>query len=412
MYKCLAFLVLASIIVLLCTIGNSILAQAVSVNSVNQLSNDNAPPIILKAVEKFHNFPLGIVLLSLLTVCFFASDAKRLLKYLAPCILLFTGCMRPYDTPQFEDVGTSETAFLIPLQGDVSQQRGFASEDFLRQKMIATKRVQIPHEWVQDGRSGSDGHYMQTVRLIKIDRAPITREWTASASSGTSNHDQGIWVESKDSIGFSTGISLTARIENEEDAIKFLYNYPSGSLGKVLDTEGRARVQKVFSQEAAKFSMDALRGQKNQIVDAIQADMEPFFKQRGITITTIGLFGGFTYENAKSQEAIDKVFQAQQDQEVAKAEAQAQEERNKAVRLKALGLAEANRQDAQGTADAIKTVADAKAYELSKVTANADTYLKIKGIEVELERLKKWDGHYPATLFEGQSPLLTMPAPK
>ena len=48
-------------------------------------------------------------------------------------------------------------------------------------------------------------------------------------------------------------------------------------------------------------------------------DNAPEEKERGITITTIGQFGGMTYENTKIQDAIDQVFISQQEKERAAA---------------------------------------------------------------------------------------------
>ena len=86
-----------------------------------------------------------------------------------------TSCSR-FDVPEFEEIGTSETGFLIPLEGDSGAQEAFASEAFLRDRKIATKRVQITHRWVKEGRAPWNGRYIDTVRLVKVNRSPVTRE--------------------------------------------------------------------------------------------------------------------------------------------------------------------------------------------------------------------------------------------
>ena len=48
-------------------------------------------------------------------------------------ILVFTGCRRPYDTPEFITIEPSQTAFLIPLVGDTNNQASFESEEMLTQ---------------------------------------------------------------------------------------------------------------------------------------------------------------------------------------------------------------------------------------------------------------------------------------
>src|SRR5881396_968387 len=97
--------------------------------------------------------------------------------------------IRPYDVPEFIEVDSSESAFLIPLEGDTGNQAAFHSVKFLEEKKIATKRVQLTHRWQQMGYMPRSGKYVSTVRLVKVDRRPITREWTRSPKTGTSPKD-------------------------------------------------------------------------------------------------------------------------------------------------------------------------------------------------------------------------------
>jgi regulator of protease activity HflC (stomatin/prohibitin superfamily) len=174
-----------------------------------------------------------------------------------------------------------------------------------------------------------------------------------------------------------------------------------------MDTEVRTKIQEVFAEEAAKYGMDELRSKKNEIIGAIRETVIPFFAERGVTITAIGLFGGFSYENPKIQEAIDKVFEQQQDEEIAIAEQKAAEQRKLAMQLTgegeaqkdieiAKGKAESVKLAAEAEANAIQAVADAKAYELEKLTSNPEAYMALKRLEVEMEKLSVWDGKYPS----------------
>ena len=129
----------------------------------------------------------------------------------------------------------------------------------------------------------------------------------------------------------------------------------------------------------------------------------PYFKKKGISILALGQFGGFTYENPEIQKSIDAVFQAQQDEEVAKAEAKAAEQRKMALKLKGEGEAAQVLEARRGEAEGIKLVADAKAYELSQLQENPEAYLALKQLEIEQTRLERWDGKYPTTLFGGNA---------
>ena len=334
-------------------------------------------------------------------------------------VLGSTGCMKPYDTPEFVEIQNHETGYLIPLEGaNVDGQKKFDSEEYLTQNKVAVKRIQIPHRWVKTGRWRTSGTYMDTVRLVVVNRAPVTRQWTADSNNGTAKTDQAIWIESKDSIGFSLGFSCSAFVD-EKDASKFLYMYPTtvqdnsvedvdksvASLTAVMDTEIRARVQQVAAEVAAKYNLDTLREKKQEIIDAVRTDVIPFFKGRGITISTLGMFGGFAYEQPKIQTAIDETFIAQQEKVRTAAAFDAQQKKNETIELAANAQAEKARRIAQGDADARLTLADAEAEAIRKVAsatkeAGKDPlFLQLKQLDVEKNRIEKWDGKYPATLM-------------
>lgn len=318
------------------------------------------------------------------------------------------GC-RPFDTPEFEEIDTSETGFLIPLEGTTDQQVAFESEKYLSQRKVAAKRVQVPHHFVQTGRMYFTGEWMDTVRLIKVDRSPVTREWTADSTSGTRTSNEAIWIESKDSVGFSVGFNCTAFIE-EEDTARFLYMYRSRSLADMMDSEVRARIQSVAAETAARYDLDELRSRKQEMVDDVRTDVIPFFKERGITITTIGMFGGFTYQNPKIQEAIDETFVAQQKKVVNMALFDAQQKENERIELEAEGQANMARTVAEGEADAIRKLAEA-----TREAQSDPLFVQLKQLEVEHDRIEKWNGEYPTYFLQmgsgGDSPELKLELP-
>ncbi len=341
------------------------------------------------------------------------------------CLAGTTGCMKPYDKPEFVEIDTSETGFLIPLEGDATQQAKFQSEDYLKQRKVATKRVQITHRWSQEGRMPTDGRWIPTVRLVKVNRSPVTRAWTTPQNTSgngqiVARSDQAIWIESGDSVGFSMGFACTAFIA-EDDAARFLYWYPSGSLANVMDQETRGRIQQVAAEVAAKYPLDLLRAKKQEIADAVKKDVTSFFATRGVTITTIGMFGGMTYENPEIQKSIDGTFIAQQAKVVAEAKFEAQKKENERIELEANAVAEKARREAMGLADAKKTTAAAEAEAIREVNralneAQQNPVLyQLKALDVEKARIEKWDGKYP-TYFMGTGSsnpnlLLQVPAP-
>jgi hypothetical protein len=329
---------------------------------------------------------------------------------------VLTGCIRSYDKPEYAEIDTSETGFLIPLEGDTNQQARFESVEYLQGRKVAAKRVQISHRWNQEGRFSNDGHWFATVRLVKVNRSPVTREWTAESKS-TQTRDKAIWIESADSVGFSMGFTCTAFID-EKDAATFLYWYPSGSLADVMDTEVRARTQQASAEVAARYPLDLLRSKKQEIADAVRADVTSFFTKRGITITTVGMFGGMTYENPEIQKAIDNTFIAQQLKVVSEAKFEAQKKENERIELEATATAGRTRLEARGKADARLAEAQAEAEGIrvvSKAMAEAATnsaFLEWRRIDVEKIRAERWTGQFPQTVVgEKLNALFNFPMP-
>ncbi len=343
---------------------------------------------------------------------------KFLLASLAGIGLCSAGCYKQFDKPEYVEVDTAETAYLVPLEGATEGQAKFQSEKFLDDKKVAAKRVQITHRWNQTGRWENEGDWIPNVRLIKVNRSPVTREWNADAKMGTSAKDQAIWVESSDSVGFSMGFTATGHI-TEEDSSKFLYWYPSGSLEQVMDTEVRARVQQAVAEVAAKYPLDTLRARKQEMTDAARTDVVAFFGLRGITITTISSFGGMKYENEQIQRAIDNVFIAQQEKSVNLAKFEAQQKANERITLEAEATADKLRTEAKGAADAKVTESEGEAKSLlaraEAVKQAGPALFQLRQLEIDQKRVEKWDGKYPIYYFGAgggnQGMLLNVPTP-
>lgn len=256
----------------------------------------------------------------------------------------FAGCVKPYDKPEFVTIEASQTAFLIPLVGDTSDQGVFESEDLLLQAKVATKEIQIPHRWVQTGRRHWKGEYRATAKLIVVERKPVSRSWESGDSTATSSN-KAIFGETSDNIGIYVGMNCTAMIE-EKDAAKFLYRYNNTPLETIIDTDIKKMVEDRFNTETAKYTSTDLGAKKGEIMEAVKTYVVDYFKEYGITITVLGLKEGISFENPAIQQAIDKKFESEQklviqqnenEANIAKAEAEA-----KAIVLKAEAEAEAN----------------------------------------------------------------------
>ncbi|WCF11498.1 SPFH domain-containing protein (plasmid) [Paenibacillus thiaminolyticus] len=285
------------------------------------------------------------------------------------------GC-KPYDTPEFVTIEANQTAFVIPLEGQSSEQGQFESLDLLKKSQVATKRIQIPHKWIQKGRWYRNGEWVATVRVIVVDRYPETREWK------TGENGQGFIGESKDSIKFSVGLSATAQIL-EEDTALFLYRYAGKTLKEVMDSEIRNKIGTVLLERYGSLSIDEIRSSKAKVIEHVRSEVEPYFKKRGITLSNIGYIGDLNYVQADVQEAINKAFKEEQDKK-------AQE----IINQKELAKAEA----------------EAEAVRIRASTIEAQ--IRLRELENERAWIEKWNGQQPSTVLgSNATPMVNVSPP-
>lgn len=287
--------------------------------------------------------------------------------------LNFTGCgvIRPYNKPHFEEIGTSETAFLVPLTGDISDQSVFESEELLNKSKVATKRVEIPREWVQTGRFRGQGEYKDTMALIKVDRTSVSREWTEA--DGTEATNQSIVAESKEGTSLTIGMSCIASIK-ETDISKFLYNYNKKTLAEIMDTEIRTTVETKMNTECAKRTLDEIKTQKDEIMSVVTQEVEEIFSAKGISIDNLGLKDFTVPEN---------IQKAWDDKVIAEKEAEAQAIENQKNIDKAKADAEAIKEQASTMTEQIQLKeAEAKVIEANAKLKQAEAMKEWKNVQV------------------------------
>lgn len=279
-----------------------------------------------------------------------------------------TGCglIKPYDKPELVTIEASQTAFLIPLTGDTEDQASFQSEELLAQAKVATKEIRIPHRWVKTGRMPGSGEWRASAKLIIVERTPETREWNSTKDSGTSTKNQAIYAESKESIGFSVGMNCSAQIYTEDDAVKFLYSYNNKTLEEIMDTEIRARVESKFVEECAKYSLNDILADKENIMSVVRNDVTTYFSDKGITITVLGMKDGIEYDDESIQASINEKFSSEQ-------KLVTQQNNNAVIISKAEAEAEANK----------------------KITESLTPEL------IEKIKYEKWDGKLPQVQGSG-----------
>lgn len=300
----------------------------------------------------------------------------------------FTGCRRPYDVPEFQKITASQTAFLIPLVGDSSNQNVFESEELLLANKVATKEVQIPHRWIQTGRRVWQGYWTPTVTLIIVERQPVSRSWD-SGNTAAESANKAIFAETSDGIGIYVGMNCTAMIE-EKDAAKFLYRYNNKPLSEIIDEDIRKKVEDEFNSAVSIYPSTELHANKATIIDQVKTKVTEFFSNYGITITVLGIKEGFSFENPEIQEAIDAKFASEQDLVI-------QQNKNEANLAKAEAEAEAAIIAARAEAEALLVKAEAEAEANKKLAESITDKL------IDKTYADNWDGKLPTVIGEGTS---------
>lgn len=317
---------------------------------------------------------------------------KRSILFLVLLTLVcaLTAC-GPAEVKPIEEIEPNQTAFLVPLEGENLEGQGqFMSEDYLVANKVPAKRVELSIRKRSTGRMWYDYEWIPTMKVIKVNRTPVTREWTDSEMTGSNSKDDGFRVESSDSIGFILGGTLTARV-TEEDSAKFLYNYAGKPLAHVVDENVRGFLQAYLTDAFGRLSLTECKKEKGNIFKDAETAAIAKYAGMGVTIDTFGPSQGLEYENEAIQKAIDDAYAAEMLITQRTNEKLAQDEDN--LRIKA--------------------AADTKLYEAQKFARAEKAQEKMIGLEIQrmraqadLLRAERWDGGLPEKILPANSPLL------
>jgi hypothetical protein len=293
-------------------------------------------------------------------------------------LAIVSGC-RPYNAPQPYLIESNETAFVIPLEGESLKGQGrFESVEFLEKTKVATKRIEVAKRWRQTGRLWFSGEYVETARVIAVSRTPVSRAWQPKLQKDGTLQG-GIDVESRDAIGFALGINITAQVL-EPNTARFLYWYTGKSLADVIDSNIRADVQVILSEQFSQWDLNDAKLRKNEAFENVRTKIVAKFEEYGITITSFGLAGGLWFEEREIQDAINLAYTAEMLVQRREQEAQAQIFEN--TRLLSIAL---NQKE--------QALAFAEAASARQAQVNAE--VAMLQAEALLEGVKKWDGKLP-----------------
>lgn len=328
--------------------------------------------------------------------------SQRFLQGLVAVVLtgFLSGCGPAYKE-RFVEIGPNETAFVIPLEGEsIEGQGSLNSVGYLEKAMVVSKRITIPQKRHYEGYLPMSYDWIAEVLVVKVDRAPVTREWTADPTTGRSAANQALEVESFDSINFSLGATITCRIE-EKDTPTFLYFYGTQALDKgsnntvelvyrgraladIVDTNIRSHCQAKLATLFGSVDLNEGKEKKAEFFEAAFEETKAYFKERGITIDSFGSAKGLYYHNPEIQEAINSRFVTENSIDVARQELAAQKNRNATKVAKA----SAERRAAEAFLAEEEAMLMKYRLEISQLRAEARQGMALQ-----------WDGQMPANLL-------------
>lgn len=287
------------------------------------------------------------------------------------------------------EVAPNETAFVIPLEGDTKdKQMKFESVQYLEERKVAAKRISLPLRRIKTGRMWWQYEWIPTVRVVKVDRSPVTVELTGNGR---------FKVETAESIDFHVGAAYTAAIK-EQDTAKFLYNYPSKSLRDLMGQNIRNYFAGQVSGEFGEHPLETARGMKGKVTKIATKAAESYFKEYGITIHHFALMGGLDFTDPKIQAAINRDFESAMLIGVKENETQAQANINK----KMVEQAKAERVQAEEFAKAAEARQKQIALEVSLKNAEAKI-MRAQAAKIFAER---WNGALPEKMMPSDSSFL------
>jgi hypothetical protein len=321
---------------------------------------------------------------------------------IAATALLATGCIKPPKVPSMKEIKPNETAWVIPLDAQSqSGQAKFNSVEFLNQHKVATKRIWIDKVEKPIGRFSWEIEWIDAVRVIAVDRSLVTREWTDNSQTGTSSGNQGIPVNTKDNIGLTIGLTITASID-EDDASTYLYYHGEKTLAEVTDQNIRSFAVAELNRQVSSLTLVDFQQQQAQIYSTLFKDTAAYYKTKGVTIQYLGNAEGWHFSHKEIQDSINKSFITQQDNKTAEMEQQAQKTRNATAVLVNQNDNAIKVATAQAEVDAATKLENAKEAAAFRNTLQ----IQLLSAQAKMAMATKWDGKMPANIIPSTSPLL------
>ena len=310
-------------------------------------------------------------------------------------MLTSCGLIKPYDKPEYVQIDTNETAFVINLfaeDGSENAQAILTSEDYYEKHLLNEKLVQIPHKWVKTGRMRGTGKYIPKLKVVAVSNSPITGTW-----------DSEIKVETKGSQGFTVPMKYAIRV-TPEDSGRFLSKFPANETAyesdgktkirskmlsspeKVADNQFKNVVAAELSKEFHKYEYKDVLPNRDEIVKSAIERIKVWSDEFGITIDNLAVWNGMIPDDPTLQNQMDEQAKlaAQVETEKKRFDAEQQKKKNE-IELQKMETERVNVERAKKEAEAKATVS---VQNILAQTSNFELERKRKEQEIENLRLR------------------------
>ncbi len=208
-------------------------------------------------------------------------------------------------------------------------------------------------------------------------------------------------------VTFSVGAdgAITKDMQTVGSQVSVFFRYSEGRIleaitkysDSILESAITRSLISCVKESVGKYSIYDLVESQDKINADVTSSMNDRLKDYPIEITQLTISNwdwsdDFDKQIKETMNRTQQVRQAEQDLKLAETNSQKQIAEAEAQKKAAEQKAEADLIKAQKAAEAKKVEADALAYYNGKVAQNYNVEIKLKELEIELERAKKWDG--------------------
>ncbi|KKQ75683.1 MAG: hypothetical protein US96_C0007G0031 [Candidatus Woesebacteria bacterium GW2011_GWB1_38_5b] len=405
----LSFVVVVVTFVLLTVIQRN---SAITDAQASLLSAQNSDAAYIESQQTSDLIVFGVIASgAIVLVAIWADELRKLfvVAFVMFLMLVFTACA-PATRDRTVLTQPNQVTFVIQARGDNTNQVAVGStpltadEAYWRDNMVNKREITIS-QYCFYAYQGAACTARDAVLVITVDTTPVNIEWIADAIvEGEPRSDQvnAFSMQSLEPDGGSTGVyvgaQLIARIA-PEDAALYLASYghgvidsngvyPARPLRDVLATEVRAFIQTELNNEYGNRSVIEQNRDMEEMFTNVRNRLVETFGTKGIAIDSFGYRDGNVYENPVIQTGIDSAFERQRQQDEAE---------SNATRQAIVDMQLINSAYAQATATMVSAQSAAAAQQLQAEVLRENPDL------VELEAVRRWDGHLPQIIGDSNA---------